>query len=130
MMSRREARAGRPAPVVDDRGPDGRYEAFGPLGPLLRRLRIGRGLSQNRLARQAGIDPAYISRIERGGCRPPGRAIVFAIAEGLGAPVPDRERLLVAAGYCPEALLRLEPARLDALLTLLGDGTRPVSPGI
>jgi transcriptional regulator with XRE-family HTH domain len=36
------------------------------FGANLRRLRVERGLSQERLALEAGIDRAYVGRIERG----------------------------------------------------------------
>src|SRR5882724_11109954 len=73
---------------------------------LVRALRIRRGLSQNQLARQAGVDPAYVNRIER---MPkdhsmPSRKVVLALWDALEATEADRERLLVAAGYCPEII--------------------------
>ena len=36
------------------------------LGYAIRRLRQDRGLSQDRLALEAGIDRAYVGRVERG----------------------------------------------------------------
>ena len=35
-----------------------------PFGVALRQARVRAGLSQNALARRAGIDPAYVNRIE------------------------------------------------------------------
>lgn len=77
------------------------------FGALLRRLRVGAGLSQSRLARLAAIDPAYVNRLERSAApdHPPRRAIILRLWSALEAPLEDRERLLVAAGHCPEAIL-------------------------
>lgn len=36
------------------------------IGWNLRRLRVAKGLSQERLALEAGIDRAYVGRVERG----------------------------------------------------------------
>jgi transcriptional regulator with XRE-family HTH domain len=77
----------------------------GEFAQLLRQLRLRAGLSQNRLARQAAIDPAYVYRIEKGGCPPPSRQVVLRLWAALAAAPDDRERLLVAAGYCPEAIM-------------------------
>lgn len=96
-----------------------RVETF---GALLKRLRVGAGLSQNRLARMAAIDPAYVNRLERSVTpdHPPSRAVVLRLWSALGTPPEDRERLLVAAGHCPELLLRMTAARFEALLLLVG----------
>ena len=81
-----------------------------PFGALLRSLRIRIGLSQNQLARRAGVDPAYVNRLERASADStslPSRKVVLALAESLEAGPVDLERLLVAAGLCPESIVRL-----------------------
>jgi transcriptional regulator with XRE-family HTH domain len=83
------------------------------FGPLLKRLRVRAGLSQNQLARQSGVDPAYVNRLERSTMptgNQPSRRVVLGLFESLfaahGARADDRDRLLVAAGLCPEVVLR------------------------
>lgn len=56
-----------------------------PNGPLIRRLRTDAGLSIREIAEQAGVDPGYLSRVERGQGDPTARWIA-AIAEALGVP--------------------------------------------
>jgi transcriptional regulator with XRE-family HTH domain len=80
------------------------------FGQLLRFLRIRAGLSQNQLARSAGVDPAYVNRLERAPADStalPSRRVVKSLAEALDAGPVDAERLLVAAGLCPEAITQL-----------------------
>lgn len=92
----------------------GGYVALDPaaFGLLLRGLRRRAGLSQNRLARLTGIDPAYVNRLERAmspRTGTPSRAVVLGLWEVLAevdvAEPDDRERLLVLAGHCPEPIL-------------------------
>ena len=81
-----------------------------PFGALLRSLRVRMGYSQNHLARMAGVDPAYVNRLERAPADStslPSRKVVLALAESLEAGPVDVERLLVAAGLCPESIVRL-----------------------
>ncbi len=81
-----------------------------PFGALLRSLRVRMGFSQNHLARMAGVDPAYVNRLERASAESsslPSRKVVMALAESLEAGPVDVERLLVAAGLCPESIVRL-----------------------
>ena len=81
-----------------------------PFGTLLRSLRVRMGLSQNHLARMAGVDPAYVNRLERAPASStslPSRKVVLALADSLEAGPVDVERLLVAAGLCPESIVRL-----------------------
>ncbi len=81
------------------------------FGAAVRLLRQQAGLSLNELARRAGVDPAYIHRIEatRGAQRPPlpRRAVVQSIAVALGSNARQTEQLLALAGHAPGALLEL-----------------------
>lgn len=81
----------------------------GGFGPLVREYRVRVGLSQNGLARRAGIDPAYVNRLERSGPDGgvPRRRVVLGLAAALELGPVDRERLLIAAGLCPESIARL-----------------------
>ena len=54
----------------------------------LRRLRVERGLSQENLAADAGIDRTYVSRLERG-LENPTIAILEQLADALGAPIVE-----------------------------------------
>lgn len=53
------------------------------IGTEIRRFRLDAGLSQRRLGGLAGIDHAFLSRIERGN-REPSLAVLVAIATALG----------------------------------------------
>ena len=53
------------------------------MGAEIRRLRIDAGLSQRRLGELAGLDHAFLSRIERGD-REPSLAVLVAVATALG----------------------------------------------
>ena len=53
------------------------------LGQNVRRRREGRELTQEKLAEKAGLDPTYISGIERG-LRNPGIKNVAKLAKALG----------------------------------------------
>ncbi len=80
------------------------------FGQLMRAFRVRAGLSQHRLARRAGIDPAYVNRLERApldDVRAPSRRVVTSLAGVLELGPADGDRLLVAAGLCPEAVARL-----------------------
>jgi transcriptional regulator with XRE-family HTH domain len=54
----------------------------------LRRLRVGRGLSQEVLAVDAQIDRTYVSRLERGLENPTVR-VLEGLAEALGAEITE-----------------------------------------
>jgi DNA-binding XRE family transcriptional regulator len=87
------------------------------FGALMKTYRVRCGLSQNKLARSAGCDPAYVNRLERAPSTTtslPSRRFVLAFWEVFmeatthtTRPITtdDRERLLVAAGLCPETIL-------------------------
>lgn len=80
------------------------------FGQLLRAHRMRAGLSQHELARQGGVDAAYISRLERGlttaksgRVHLPGRVHILAMAEVFDISQAETDRLLYAAGLAPQA---------------------------
>lgn len=74
------------------------------FGPLLRAFRERAGRSRNALCHEVGCDPSYATRIERGDRDPPRQHIVEAFARVLRLSLPERDRLLVAAGYVPHSV--------------------------
>jgi transcriptional regulator with XRE-family HTH domain len=101
----------RRAPAAVEAEADHETEALAlAFGAAVRALRLADGLSLNGLARRAGVDPAYIHRIEsRAAQRPPlpRRAVVLAIAAALGVDARATDQLLALAGYAPAPLLVL-----------------------
>ncbi|MDQ3034606.1 MAG: helix-turn-helix domain-containing protein [Myxococcota bacterium] len=93
------------------------------FGPLLRRFRGARGLSQERLADSAEVSPRHVSFLETGRAAP-SREMVLVLTSALDLPLRDRNTMLVAAGYAPVygssplESSELEPVRraLDHLL--------------
>ena len=69
-------------------------------GPLLRRWRERRRLSQLALALDAGVSARHLSFVETGRSRP-SAAMVLNLAQQLEVPLRDRNRLLLAAGHAP-----------------------------
>src|SRR5689334_21969220 len=115
--------------VSDSKSMDVDAEAMAlAFGSTVRSVRQQAGLSLNELARRAGVDPAYIHRIEaRGTKRPPlpRRAVVAAIGAALGLDARRSDQLLALAGHTPAALLELggwDPA-LATVAELLADPT-------
>jgi transcriptional regulator with XRE-family HTH domain len=72
------------------------------FGWTLRTRRIEAGLSQSGLARRAGIDPAYVNRMERGSRGGLRRTIALALAAALELGPAETDRFLFAAGLAPE----------------------------
>ena len=70
------------------------------VGGLLREWRQRRRLSQLDLALDTGISTRHLSFVETGRSVP-SRDVVLRLAEGLGLPLRERNRLLLAAGYAP-----------------------------
>ena len=60
----------------------------GNFGPVLRRLRVAAGLSQEALAAEADLHRTFISLLERGR-RAPSLEVVFRLAEALKVSATD-----------------------------------------
>jgi transcriptional regulator with XRE-family HTH domain len=67
---------------------------------LLRYWRGKRGYSQLALSLAAGVSQRHISFLESGRARP-SREMILALADRLGVPLRQRNRLLLAAGFAP-----------------------------
>jgi transcriptional regulator with XRE-family HTH domain len=100
------------------------------VGGLLRDWRRLRGMSQLELALEAGVSTRHLSFLETGRARP-SRQMVLQLAERLQVPSPDRNRLLLAAGYAPIHDERspddphMEPIRAALRVVLEGHDPNP-----
>lgn len=83
--------------------------------------------SCNDLARAVGVDPSYVSRLERGEREPPRRPVVERIAQSLAVNQEELDGLLVSAGYTPTALAQLGGwhRTLQLVATVLTDSRLP-----
>jgi transcriptional regulator with XRE-family HTH domain len=70
------------------------------VGPLLRRWRESRHLSQLDLALEAEVSSRHISFLETGRAAP-SREMLLTLANVLDVPLRERNLLLLAAGYAP-----------------------------
>src|SRR5580704_16264497 len=70
------------------------------VGPLLRRWRESRHLSQLDLALDAEVSARHISFLETGRAEP-SREMLLMLANVLDIPLRERNLLLLAAGYAP-----------------------------
>lgn len=103
-----------------------------PFAQMLKRLRTEAGLSQNQLAKRAGIDTAYVNRLERdrfsAGCthpHAPARAVVVALAGALGLGADAADRLLYSAGLSPAEDWQLRAYAAEARLAEIAELLRP-----
>ncbi|MBF6561124.1 MAG: helix-turn-helix transcriptional regulator [Candidatus Binataceae bacterium] len=69
-------------------------------GPLLRRWRESRHLSQLDLALEAEVSARHVSFLETGRAEP-SRAMLLTLANVLDVPLRERNLLLLAAGFAP-----------------------------
>lgn len=85
------------------------------FGPLLRRWRTHRHLSQQNLAAEASISARHLSCLETQRSAP-SRAMVLRLGEQLHLPLREQNQLLVAAGFAPVHSQRAlhDPALLAA----------------
>jgi transcriptional regulator with XRE-family HTH domain len=96
------------------------------FAPMLREYRDRRRMSQSRLAKAAGFDHSYVSRLESG-TRMPTRDAVVKLADAMSLNDNERDGLLAAAGFMPgriESLFASEPV-LSEVLGLLQDRAVP-----
>lgn len=90
------------------------------FGAILAFYRYRAERSRNNLAREVGVDPSYLTRIEHGDREPPRLHIVEAIARALRLSMEEQNRLLVVAGYAPVNVIGW-PAALQAVADVLSD---------
>ena len=89
------------------------------FGQFLRETRTKKGdafFSVRKLAGRVGLEPSYLSKIERGEEPPPGEAKIRKLAEELGE---DPDVLLALAGKVPTDLLEIIRARPRLFADLL-----------
>ena len=86
---------------------------------LLKQFRSAAGLSINAAASRAGIDAAYLWRLEKGSPSRPSPIVVDGLIAALRLTALEAEELRVSLGYCPDFIARLHPARFRALYEFL-----------
>ena len=59
------------------------------VGPKLKQLREARGLTQSRLAREAGVSLGIVRQLEQGTVASPTVRIALALADALGVSIGD-----------------------------------------
>ena len=112
------------------------------FGPLLAHFRERGKWSGNWLALQVGVNPSYLSRMEKGRRNGPSMPIVDALARVICRDAFEWNQLRVAAGLAPkiaqwdatlqgvaEALGKLEGAEREELCTVLRTICRYVGNG-
>lgn len=112
-----------PQDTVEQVSPVAGHPGATTFPSLLRTLRDVRGWTKADLAKRAGFDPSTITRLEQG-TRGPERETVIQLAEAMALPMPDRDRLLAAAGYRSDTW---DDPDLVEIATILADATVPVS---
>lgn len=107
------------------------------VGRLIRRMRIGVGLSQHDLADKSGINNSYLSRIEKGERRPSPRLLrklsnvlpvsyeELLFASGLVTKKPPRQKETSSESRVLKEISEIK----DHLRLLAGDGAKAAAPG-
>lgn len=73
------------------------------FGGVVRRLRLDRGLTQAQLAREVGLTPAYVARIEIDPDTRPSQSVIKRFATALGV---SQAALMEAGGHVPAEVVR------------------------
>jgi transcriptional regulator with XRE-family HTH domain len=88
------------------------------LGAQLRRLRLERQMSQERLAELAGLSYKYVGRIELAKADP-GADVLVRLARALAVTVGELFETITPAAAAPNPY-RVSPADIDAVTAALG----------
>jgi transcriptional regulator with XRE-family HTH domain len=83
---------------------------------VIRHHRLKAGLTQVELARKAGAADSYVTLLETGRRRNPGRRLVEAFAAALGLTKTERAEFLAAAHYTSQPVLRDLPKTAHPLV--------------
>lgn len=102
----------------DDR-PRPKREVLRLLGAHLRRLRLERKLSQERLAELAGLNYKYIGRIELAKADP-GAHVVVRLARALAVTVGDLFETITPPADANVSSFALSPADIEGVTDALG----------
>mgnify|MGYP006104867905 CR=1 FL=1 len=84
------------------------------FGKYLRDTREGYEYSLRKFADEVDVDPAYLSRIEKGKIRKPGREVIEKIASAFCREINRKSQLILSSSYDPEA--ECEELRRNLLL--------------
>lgn len=98
--------------------PGCRIDRFPGWPAALAELRVQAERSASALAREAGVDPSYWSRLERGERQPPSRGVVLAMARALGLDPEGTDWLLLVAGHRTRLLERVAAVLLNERIPL------------
>lgn len=98
------------------------------FGELVRRHRLHRGLTQTRLAREAGITHSYVTHLETGRRTHPSREMVEKLAGALNLLGTERAVFFAAGNYASQATI-VEPVRLDHPLVKAVSDYLELAPG-
>lgn len=90
----------------------------GGLGAYIRKEREAVGMSASKLARGAGVDPSYITKLERGERDNPSPAVLQRLADALGINVYN---LLARSGLRLSSALPPASVYLRKKYGLIGD---------
>ena len=86
------------------------------FGVILRRLRVSRGWTLQKLATRSGMTPQYVSIVEQGG-NVPSLSTVLELVEVLGGDICEVMRELASARNAPRASVAPAPAPESAPLS-------------
>lgn len=84
-----------------------------PVGQFIFSKRTLRGMTQEQLANLLGVDPSYVSRIERGGKCPNSHHLLQAFVDSLSLSQEDANELFRAAN-ASQRILRMPNASTPA----------------